>query len=77
MINFFEQDDIAYICRIISSNKIRRSNRMYFISNGMVIVFNHSFDTCIVKYKMDIVPLFIFTDEDSLGRIKQKLLEAE
>lgn len=77
MTNFFTQDDVAHLCKIIARNKIRRSNRMYFISNGMVIFFDYSFDTCIVKYRNDIVPLFVFSDKDSVSKIKQKLLEAE
>jgi hypothetical protein len=75
--NFFLHDDVAYLCKILSNNKIRKSNRMYFISNGMVIFFNYNLDICIVKYKNDIVPLFVFKDEDSVGKIKKKLLEAE
>lgn len=77
MTNFFIQDDVAYLCKIISCNKIRRSNRMYFISNGMVIFFDYNLDICIVKYKNDIVPLFVFKDKDSVGKIKKKLLEAQ
>lgn len=75
MTDVLHQDDADHVCRLISKNTVRRSSRMYFVSNRFVILFNDDYDICIVKYKTDVVPLFVFTDEDSVGRIKKRLTE--
>jgi hypothetical protein len=77
MINSFAQDDVAYVCRLISNSKINRLNRIFFLSNNLLIIFDHNYEICIVKHKTDVVPLFIFEDEDSISKIKKMLLEAK
>lgn len=75
MTDFLYQDDTDHVCKLISKNTVRKSNRMYFISNGFVVLFDDDCKICIVKYKTDVVPLFVFTDEDSVSRIKKRLTE--
>lgn len=77
MIDSFAQDDVAHVCRLISKSKVSRLNRMYFLSRGLVLLFDEDHQICIVKYKTDIVPLFVFKDEDSISRIKNMLMEAK
>ena len=77
MINSLAQNDADYICRRIASSKVSKSSRIYFLSKGLAILFDNDHKTCVVKYKTDVVPLFVFRDSYSVSKIKNMLLEAK
>ena len=77
MIKSLAQDDVDHVCSIIAKSSIKKTNRMYFLRKGLIVLFDENYEICIVKYKSDVVPLFVFKDENSISRIKKKLLEAK